>query len=193
MRVFVGIEVGDEMRARVQAARRTIETELSRLAVEVPRIVWMKPAALHVTLTFLGEQPDARVGELIAELGKPYAQTPFPVSWRGLGAFPSPRRPRALWVGATDGVRELGALEREVAERLGRLLPGEAQTAPSPFHPHVTIARVKTDGQGVDWPALLAAVDISGLTTAVTHVSVFRSRGLPGGEGYEEIGRGPLG
>ena len=189
MRVFVGIEAGADLRGRVEAARRAIEAEIAQRAREAPRIVWVKPAALHVTLAFLGEVPDADATTLGQALAAPYALPPFTVRWHGLGAFPSPRRPRALWVGVADGARELAALERVVARRLGR--PAAGDDGP-PFRPHVTIGRIKTEGREVPWPAILAAADVGGASQQVAHVSVFRSLGLPGGEGYQEIARGAL-
>lgn len=192
MRVFVAVGVGDELRRAAIAVRRSFDAQFNALALAPPRLVWVVPASLHVTLRFLGEQPDDRVGELIAALSEPVDMAPFTVEWHGLGAFPSPRRPKAIWMGVARGARELGALEAEVARRLGDLLPGEAQSAAGPFHPHLTIARLKVDSPRVDWPAVLAAATPADVTSRVARVSLMRSRGLPGGEGYEEIAQGWL-
>jgi 2'-5' RNA ligase len=189
MRVFVGVTAGSELRTRIEEVRLAVEAEIAQRAREAPRIVWVKPAALHVTLAFLGEVPDPAVAALCEAVAALYPMPPFTVRWHGLGAFPSPRRPRALWIGVADGARELAALEQAVASRLGRAAAGDESPA---FRPHVTIGRVKTEGRDVPWAAALAAADVAGVSQRVSHVSVFRSRGLPGGEGYEEIARGAL-
>lgn len=192
MRLFVAVSVGEEVRAAAARAHAVIEGALQQLRGPVPRLVWVLPPSLHLTLKFLGEQPDARVPGFLEAIQDPYPVAPFTVTWRGLGAFPSRRRPRVLWLGVTDGAGELGQLEVEVARRCGTLMPGEATEDAKPFHPHLTLARLKVEGAAVDWPRLLEAGDVGGVTSVVEHVSLFRSRGLPGGAGYEEIGRGRL-
>ena len=192
MRLFIAVGIGDEVRAAVSQARARIESGLQQLRTEPPRVVWVAPQALHLTLRFLGEQPDARVPELIAAVQAPFPVAPFAVTWHGLGAFPSPRHPRAIWMGVGAGARELGLLEREVSRRVGPLLPGEDRDEAQPFHPHLTLARVKTEARRVDWPGLLSSAAVADVTSRVTGVTLFRSRGLPGGTGYEELGRGAL-
>lgn len=192
MRLFVAVSVGDEVRSGVARARASIEIALQQLKAEPPRLVWAVPRGLHLTLRFLGEQPDEQVPGLARAAAEPYPVPPFTIGWHGLGAFPSPRRPRAIWLGVREGARELGELEVEVARRFGGLLAGEDSSASKPFHPHLTVARVKADSTAVDWPAVLGAAEITGLTSPVGNVSLFRSRGLPGGEGYEEVARGLL-
>jgi RNA 2',3'-cyclic 3'-phosphodiesterase len=184
--------VGGAVRAVAARARARIDAGLQQRRGEPPRLVWVAPQALHLTLQFLGEQPEARAAELVAAIEAPFRLSPFTVTWHGLGAFPSPRHPRAIWLGVAAGAGRLGELEREVASRAGRLLSGEALTDARPFHPHLTLARVKTEARGVNWPSLLADAAVSEVSSPVTHVTLFRSRGLPGGAGYEELGRGSL-
>jgi RNA 2',3'-cyclic 3'-phosphodiesterase len=192
MRLFVGVGVGDEMRTAASSVRRAIDMQLGRLHGEPPRVVWVLPAALHITLRFLGEQPDALVPSLVEALQEPFSVAPFSIRWHGLSAFPSVRRPRAIWVGVGDGAGPLGRIESELARRFGMLLPGERPEQAKPFHPHLTLGRVKTDHPRADWPAILEAAAFGEIRSAVTCVSLYRSQGLPGGAGYEEIGRGWL-
>lgn len=192
MRLFAAVDVGDELRAAAASARRIVDAHLSRAVGQAPRVVWMRPEALHVTLRFIGETPEAAVPGLVEAVQEPFAVAPFTLTWRGLGAFPSTRRPRALWVGIDGGAGPLGHVEAELARRLGQLLPQERPEQAAPFHPHVTLGRVKIDHPQMDWPALLDAAAIGPCSSRVLHVSLMRSRGLPGGAGYEEIGRGRL-
>ena len=189
MRIFAGVGVGDEMRTAAAGVRRAIELQVGRLHGEPPRIVWVLPAALHITLRFLGEQPDPLVPSLVEALQEPFDVAPFTIRWHGLGAFPSVRRPRAIWAGVSEGARPLGQIELELARRFGKVLPGERLDQAAPFHPHLTLGRVKTDHPRADWPAILEAASFEEVRSAVTCVSLYRSHGLPGGAGYEEIGR----
>jgi 2'-5' RNA ligase len=189
--LFVGIDVGDEVRAAALASRRVIEDRLSRIYEGPPRMLWTAPEGLHVTLRFFGEQPDARADALVGDAAKPYPLKPFLVKWRGLGAFPSPRRPQVLWLGVTAGAAELGALEAAVARRFAATGAADG-AAPRPFHPHVTLGRVKVTGRPPDWSALLEAAAMPPVTSLVDHVRLYRSRGRPGGTGYEVLARGRL-
>ncbi len=192
MKLFVGVGVGDGVRALATRVRASFETSFQQIKGVPPRVVWVAPQALHLTVRFLGEVPDAEAQRVVAAVQEPYLLAPFSITWHGLGAFPSAARPRVLWIGVGAGARELGALEREVARRLGGLAPGEDTAAPTAFHPHLTIGRVKIEARGVDWPALMASVPVEDVRSPVSHVTLFRSRGLPGGAGYEELGRGRL-
>ena len=192
MRLFVAVPVGDDVRAASARVRASIERALEQLKSTPPRLVWTIPRGLHLTLRFLGEQPEDRVPALVEAAHEPYPFAPFVIRWHGLGAFPSPRHPRAIWLGVGKGARELGQLELEVARRFGGLTTGETLDEARPFHPHLTVARVKTAAKGLDWPNVLASAEVDDVSSRVGHVGLYRSRGLPGGEGYEEIGRGRL-
>src|SRR5574337_910586 len=63
-------------------------------------IRWVRPDGLHVTLKFLG-WVEPHVLESVRDTVKAVAlrQPPMRVRASGLGAFPSLRRPRVLWVG----------------------------------------------------------------------------------------------
>jgi 2'-5' RNA ligase len=192
MRLFAAVGIGAEMRDAAARVRRAVEMQLARVAGEPPRVVWVTPASLHVTLRFLGEQPDEALPGILEAVQTPFDLPPFEMTWRGMSAFPSTRRPRALWVGIDRGAKELGLVEAELARRFGGLFPGERPDLAPPFHPHLTLGRVKSDHAHVDWPAVLEAVAVVGLRSRVERVSLYRSRGLPGGAGYEEVGCGWL-
>ncbi len=190
MRLFAAIDVGDEVRAAARAARHAIEARLSSAHEQAPRIVWVKPEGLHVTLRFFGEQPDSRVAQIVSGIEQAFEVSPFAVEWRGVGAFPSPRQPRALWMGITRGADGLGRLEAEIARRFDRVVDPDGPARP--FHPHLTLGRIKIAGAGVDWPATLEEAPVTGVCSTVNHVTLYRSRGLPGGAGYEALAKGWL-
>lgn len=94
---------------------------------------------LHLTLRFIGEVPPEVVDRIkLALEGVDFK--PFVVRFTGLGAFPDKRRPRVVWVGVQEGVREMTELSARVNAVLSRLkLPKPEEE----FTPHLTIARVK--------------------------------------------------
>ena len=93
-RLFIAIDVGDAVRAEVTRVVAQLGGKLEAVKTP-PKVTWVKPAALHVTLRFLGETDDVEAERVRAALTPAIALPPFDVEWRGLGAFPSPRHPRA--------------------------------------------------------------------------------------------------
>jgi 2'-5' RNA ligase len=95
---------------------------------------------LHLTLRFLGETPLAQVAALGEAMRRAASETESAVgALAGIGAFPNEHRPSVVWV-AVEPAEMLCALERRLAASLDE--EGWAPE-PRPFHPHVTVARVK--------------------------------------------------
>jgi 2'-5' RNA ligase len=153
---------------------------------------WVRPENLHYTLRFLGPIAPTRVDAARrAAVRAAAGATPFRVRLGGAGAFPGPRRPRVLWLGAGEGAAPLtllaGAVERElVAEKFP---PGER-----PFTPHLTVARVA--GEAAPAPAvdafLAAREALPDAAFDVGEIVVVASTLSPGGPRYEILERAPL-
>ena len=100
---------------------------------------WVRMEGLHLTLRFIGPTEEDRLDALReATRRSAAATTPFEVRLAEAGTFPNPHRPRTLWLGATEGVEGLLALNDRV--------DGEVERAgwtrdPRPFKPHLTLAR----------------------------------------------------
>ncbi len=113
------------------------------VAVEVPRddrAGGPGRAPEHLTLRFLGEVPEdrtQRLVELLAPVGR--AHPPFAMTLEGVGAFPSPDRPRVVWVGVSRGRPELEELARAVRASLAPEFGPDRET----FVPHLTLFRVR--------------------------------------------------
>lgn len=187
MRLFVAIDIGDAVRADVARVRATIQSQLEAVQ-DPPRVVWVAPASLHLTLRFLGEVADADVPALRDALADPFELPPFAVEWRGLGAFPLAKHPKALWMGVVSGAASLGRLEAEVSRRLGSAIEPEVH----PFRPHVTLGRVKAPGAGIDWTKILENVDVRGVRSVVDHVTLYQSKLSAKGPQYTGLVKAPL-
>jgi len=129
MRVFVGLDIDDEIRGRMEEFIR----EVRGLA---PDVRWVTPESLHVTLKFVGEKPDGVVKEIEKTLGSIAAEA-FEVSFRGCGFFPTAKAARVFWVGIETDAR-LAQLADKVEEKLAGIgIPKEERA----FSPHLTLAR----------------------------------------------------
>jgi len=122
-------------------------------AVDVPALPPWDPASArenakpssapdHLTLRFLGEQPETRLADWERAGRAASAEVrPFEISLEEIGAFPSTNAPRIVWLGVGMGQREAVALERALSRALeGVGVPPETR----PFVPHVTWRRVRS-------------------------------------------------
>lgn len=144
---------------------------------------WVLADSWHVTLAFMGRVADGAGDDLDEALAAVAARSdPFALTVGGGGAFPDPDAAKVLWLGVTEGVRELEDLAvrcRNAATRCGIEVDGAR------FRPHVTIARA--NGQRVlRWLQVLDAIDPQ--TWPVTQFRLVRSQLLPGGAGYRTVG-----
>jgi 2'-5' RNA ligase len=187
VRAFVAVDIGDAVRVEVARVRAAIQSQLE-VVEHPPRVLWVAPASLHVTLRFLGEVPDSEIPHLRDAFADPFDLAPFEVEWRGLGAFPLPRHPKALWMGVVRGAGQLGRLEAEVSSRLN----GTVATVTQPFRPHLTLGRIKIPGAGIDWTKVLQNVDVRGVTSLVDHVTLYQSRLSAKGPQYTGLVKAPL-
>lgn len=133
MRTFVALEISEEVRERlVRFQQRLLQGWASLKLVE--------PENLHLTLKFLGEVEEGRLGEVEEALRRGCSRaSPFTMEVRGTGVFPSPQYVRVVWAGVGEGWERVSSLQREVDRELGRL----GFSRDTDFVPHLTLARVK--------------------------------------------------
>lgn len=191
MRLFIAVDVSDEIRARAVALRREAGARDPRLE---HLLRWVAPEHLHLTLRFLGELGAEAAGLVEAALTPPLAAAPF--AWRlgGLGWLPGPTRPRVLVGRVGDGVDLFAALQAEVEARVRRAAVVAGETRP--FLAHLTLARVR-EGRA---PEVARAGDaLSGLAgfddvpaARVDSVTLYESTLSPRGPTYASLARVPL-
>ena len=130
LRLFVAVDVPEDVRELVARA-------VDPVRERHPRARWVPSANQHVTLKFLGStwpRLVEAVTRTVEEVGT--AHPAFETRVVELGAFPSPRRARVLWVGLDDPDRRLAAIAASLDERLARDFPPEKRA----FAAHLTVA-----------------------------------------------------
>jgi 2'-5' RNA ligase len=178
-RLFVAVAVSAD-------AASSIEAAIMPWKGAVPDARWTPSVRRHLTLRFLGPTDPARIPWIEERLITAVARCPgFAVALRGLGAFPSPRAARVLWVGVDDAGGWLGGL----ADAVQRAIAAEYPPDRLPFSPHVTVARC-------DPPITLARPDVATAleagSFAVREMLLMRSH-LGSAPRYETLARFPLG
>ncbi len=182
IRSFIAVDLD----APVQRAVRELQGELARINADVR---WVRPEGLHVTLKFLGSVEAARLERVHATLAAAMAGQPaLHAKVRGLGAFPSWRRPRVVWVGLRgDGMVELAARVEDALAPLGFEREQRA------FTPHLTLGRVNSPR---GWPRLEEVckthLDDDFGESDIDAVSIYRSMLQRGGAVYTLLWTIPL-
>lgn len=129
MRLFIALDIDDEIRGRIVRFQE-------RVSGFAPDARWAKPESLHVTLKFIGEQPEPMLEEIKGALGTIDAGE-ITLQFRRYGFFPTAKAPRVFWVGIEAGP-ELSTLAAAIDQKTARLgIPKEER----PFSPHLTLAR----------------------------------------------------
>jgi 2'-5' RNA ligase len=136
VRAFIAVTLPAEVRVAVERVQRELKAAVRGNAVR-----WTPSEQVHLTLKFLGNVAADSLPDLESAVRHACADAaPFELTAGGLGAFPSEQRPRVLWVGVGGEVEALRQLEQAVARETAAW--GERED--KPFHPHLTLGRVKT-------------------------------------------------
>ena len=128
--------------------------ELTRLLSKMKRTLrdretpvrWVAPDLWHVTLHFLGEQPDGdeRLRNLLASWAP--KSSDLRLRLQGVGAFPEPEAARVLWVGV-QASQEFLNLQVELGQRLREACFAFEERE---FRPHLTLARFRNPISATD-------------------------------------------
>lgn len=183
LRLFVAVEIPLEIRTRMY----DVVAELKTTDADVR---WEGIEKLHITLKFLGNTKEELLPQL-AEVLEQVAQrfTPFDVRYGTIGRFPAKGQPRVIWIGVIEGQDVLTSLARVVDERMTGL---GFSLEERPFHPHVTLGRVKGSR---NIPLLLRSMEsltFESERTRVDQFSLMKSELKPSGSVYTLLNRFPV-
>ncbi len=129
MRLFIALDISD-------AIRDCIARYVEGVSGFAPDARWARAESLHVTLKFIGEQPEPVVERIKQALSTIESGAPE-IHFRGYGFFPTAKSARVFWIGmeATPQLADLAALIDDKMPALG--IPKEDRA----FSPHLTLAR----------------------------------------------------
>lgn len=184
VRLFVAVNLPPDMRSAIWAAIRPLRD------AGFP-VRWVGSAELHLTLSFLGDVEGSEVAGLEAGLREVTRKFPsLRIRVEGVGAFPSLRHPRVLW---------LGVEAPPVLRLLYHAVETVTEAQPSPrkrraFHPHITLGRVRSRVRPSAFRGLDAAArGVSyGADCEVTQVALMRSELGQAGARYSMLCSFPL-
>lgn len=144
-RTFIALEMNEGL-------QRHLSEIISQMAQALPRLRWVDPSGIHLTLAFLGELDDTQLEKAVQATEIAAKQvSPFRYRLDKAGTFGPPRQPRVIWVGIDEPTGTL--------TRLHQILRGELelhgfQTETRPFSPHLTLSRIKAPLQPAEQQTL---------------------------------------
>ncbi len=185
MRTFIAVPLNDAVRKKTVV----LQQQLAQLG---PKVKWVEPENLHVTMLFLGEVDAREVLDVCKVVENAAGKLPpLAMTVAGVGGFPNLRRPRTLWVGIEDGAQELIRLHDDIEVELLRL--GCYRREDRSFTPHITLGRVRGDELTPELQAALTNnVNWVAGGVSVTDVHVMSSELTAGGPVYTVLSRAKL-
>ena len=180
IRLFVAVDVPDEV-------RELVERGVAPIRERYPTGRWVPSPNQHVTVKFLGSTWPRDLDGVLACVGDVATRhEPLETRVSELGAFPSPRRARVLWVGLDDP----GAMLARIAADLDDTLAQHVRPEKRAFTAHLTVARFD--------PPVRLEEDLAGLALEsrpfeVAWLTLYRSHLQRPAPRYEPMATFPLG
>ena len=184
IRSFVAIELNDQIREELREIQALLKSK--GLADQVR---WVRHESIHVTLKFLGNVSSDRINEIVVAIKQACEGIgPFPLSFGGLGCFPSASRPNVVWIGALGDTKTLVRLQDRIEDRLAVLgFPPEKRK----YTPHLTLGRVGKHVSSKERGRLGIILQTEGIDTLsemeVHQVSLMKSVLSPAGAKYSRL------
>ena len=133
VRAFLSVNIEDD------ALLSRIAHIQGRLDRDAAKMKLVERENIHYTWRFFGDTPVSKLERIREEMSNLSFQS-FTIQVAGVGAFPNIRRPRVIWVGATQNAERMVELKKATDDLLGNVgYPPEKKR----FTPHATIARVR--------------------------------------------------
>lgn len=170
MRLFVAFGVSDEVKNYL--------TELQNELPEDSKLNLVKN--FHLTLKFLGDVEEDRMDKITALLSN-INFTKFTVKTAGIGVFPDENLIRVVWVGL-EPKDKIVALQQEIETALSGMFPKDER-----FHPHLTLARVKSVKDKKDFMQKLKNIAVKELEFTASAFKLIKSNLTPEGPVYEVV------
>ena len=183
IRAFIAIDLSAEIIQRLEEVAGQLKQRLDGMQIR-----WVPVENIHLTLKFLGDVSMTNLEVLKKILLSESSNHPtFEMSVGELGAFPSLRRPRVIWVGVT-APSELNALQHGIETETARL---GYQHENRDFSPHLTLGRISRNASSQEAHQIGQVLDSFKVgflgATRVREVYLYRSDLRPGGAVYTRL------
>ena len=173
MRLFIGIEIPDQLKKKISE----IQDKFKDFSIK-----FVETKNLHFCLRFLCEVDESKV-DSIKEVIDKIGLNPFSIHIKGLGVFPDMDYIRVVWLGVEDS-KDLVNLVNSINQGVEDLGFNKSK----PFVPHLTLGRVKSGKDKDKLKTLiedLKNIDIGEMQ--VNQIHLIKSELTPNGPIYKKI------
>jgi len=184
-RLFIAIELPKNVRHEISQHIDHLRRELADV-----RASWTREHNLHLTLKFFGDTQIGKVELLSQALQRAANRVPvFQIELNGCGSFPPRGKPNVLWIGIEDPSGELQNLYKFLEDECAK--EGFDRDL-RPFHPHLTIARIRHPQNSRRLAELHQRTECDSLSVKVEDICLIRSELNSEGSRYTVIARHAL-
>ncbi len=170
IRSFIAIKLPQPLMTAIYG----LTVPLRRLQLDAK---WVGQDNYHLTLKFLGAITQEEITAIDGRLQTLRSRPGFDLTAEGWGMFPNTRRPSVFWLGLGGELEALQRLWQDLEDRLSEIgYPRDAR-----FHPHVTLARFRSQA------GITGLIDALRAQAAFSGLGSFRRRALPDGEQAEPL------
>ncbi|QVL30194.1 RNA 2',3'-cyclic phosphodiesterase [Telmatocola sphagniphila] len=199
LRTFIAVELSERIRSAC------LDLQLSLTLPGAP-VKWVSEDNFHITLLFLGEVNELDLVAICRSTQKSLAkQKSFQITVGGLGCFPTPRRPKVLWAGVSEGQEQLAKLHAKLEAPLMEI--GCYRREERNYTPHLTLGRIEPveaeteapritgeKAEEISWPQIIRDhEEWKAGYCDVNEVLVMTSELRRSGPVYSVVARTPLG
>jgi len=129
MRLFIAVEIPGDIRKKLASLQAKIG--------DIGKVKWVEEENIHITMKFLGDVDDGKVGEINDSLETVKHDT-FKCEVKGFGTFPNEDYIKVMWAGI-----EPESQFKILSDKIEKTLEPIGFKKESRFHPHATIGRVR--------------------------------------------------
>jgi 2'-5' RNA ligase len=183
IRAFIAINLPIEIQKKLEQVSGELRSRLKGVPIR-----WVPIENIHLTLKFLGDVSESNqdlLKRIVHSEARGYPA--FPISVGELGAFPSARQPRVIWI-KVFAPPELAAIQHGIEAETARM--GYARED-KPFSPHLTLGRISRNATNADVrrvSEVLATFKVDTLGTAVIDaIYLYKSDLRPEGALYTAL------
>lgn len=179
-RIFAAVDISDEVRSAIRNYINEQRLSHSDLAIR-----WERIEKLHITLKFLAEADDRQATAMDKALSQvAAAHLPFDAEINGIGVFPNIRSPRILWLGVGSGESQI----KDIAGELESICRQQGIASEKrPFHPHVTLGRIRPARTKSTAARNLLQDEFSAKSFRVERLTLYESSLSPTGSTYSVL------
>lgn len=177
VRLFIALLLPNEI-------KKALEDLIIDLKPRVKGVRWVGADNIHLTLKFIGETSEEKIGPISQVLEKAAAgRKPLTVALDRMGGFPNLKNPRVIWVGLS-GVEPAA----EMAGLLNRQLkPLGFEPEKRPFSAHLTLGRIKFPIDASPLAAYAEQLNFATEPVILDRIALVKSTLTPGGPIYEKL------